>query len=216
MLVDSAFTAPSAGFCFAPDEETRMTPNMSASGDLPAIDQGAQLNLLLHHVSNGDRSAFADVYERTSAKIYGVCLRVLGNESDAQDVLQDVYVTVWRKAALFDPAKAAAITWLAVIARNKAIDRSRRRELATDDLSAAEHVGDDRPSAFEIVQGAEDATRLRHCLDELEEQPRAMIRAAFFQGSTYPELAAREGVPLGTMKSWIRRGLQRLRGCLEQ
>ena len=216
MLVESASPTPSVGFLFAKAEESRMKRVMSAPGDLQTADRSAQLNRLLFSISNGDRGAFAEMYDRTSAKIYGVCLRILGNESDAQDVLQDVYVTVWRKAALFDPAKAGAITWLCVLARNKSIDRSRRRELATDDLAAADGISDDRPSAFEVVQGTQEADRLRDCLDELDDQPRTMIRAAFLQGSTYPELAAREGVPLGTMKSWIRRGLQRLRGCLEQ
>ena len=86
----------------------------------------------------------------------------------------------------------------------------------SDGLEAAAEVEDDSPSAFELVGGAQDAARLGHCLDELEERSRAMIRAAFLDGATYPELAQREGVPLGTMKSWIRRGLQRLRGCLER
>lgn len=189
---------------------------MTSSADFPPSDGGAHLSRLLEDVSNGDRDAFAEVYQRTSAKIYGVCLHILRSESDAQDVLQDVYVTVWRRAALFDSTKAAAITWLAVIARNKAIDRSRRPEIATDDLDAAAKVSDDRPSSFEIIQSVQEASRLDGCLDELDEKPRAMIRAAFLDGSTYPELARQEGVPLGTMKSWVRRGLQRLRGCLEQ
>lgn len=167
-------------------------------------------------VARRDRAAFSTLYERTSAKLYGICLRLLRDEAEAQDVLQDAYVTVWDKAAAFDPAKASAITWLGVLARNKAIDRLRQRRLATDDLDAAADAVDGSPSAFDIVQQAQDASRLADCLGELEERPRSMIRAAFLDGASYPELAEREGVPLGTMKSWIRRALQRLRGCLDQ
>jgi RNA polymerase sigma-70 factor (ECF subfamily) len=188
--------------------------------DRPAESQvssdSGQLAGLLEAVSRRDRAAFAALYRRTSAKLYGICLRLLGSESEAQDVLQEVYVTVWQKAGRYDSARASAITWLAVMARNKAIDRLRRRTIASDNLDAAAEIEDDGPSAFDLVEGAQDAARLGHCLDELEERARAMIRAAFLDGATYPELAEREGVPLGTMKSWIRRGLQRLRGCLDR
>jgi RNA polymerase sigma-70 factor (ECF subfamily) len=182
-----------------------------------AIRSGSgELTGLLEAVARGDRDSFSTLYERTSAKLYGICLRLLGNESDAQDVLQDVYVTVWQKADRFDPSKAAAITWLSVLARNRSLDRLRRRPIGTEAIDAAADIEDDSPSAFDIVEEARDAARLGRCLEELEERSRLMIRAAFLDGATYPELAEREGVPLGTMKSWIRRGLQRLRGCLER
>ena len=102
------------------------------------------------------------------------------------------------------------------MARNKAIDRLRGKQLKTDPLEAANDVADDEPSAFEIVEQGQERERLAHCLDELEPQHAAIIRAAFVDGLTYAELAARDAVPLGTMKSWIRRGLLRLRGCLER
>ena len=103
-----------------------------------------------------------------------------------------------------------------MVARNKAIDRLRRRTLPSEAIDAAAEIADDGPTAFDLVQQGQDSARLAGCLDELEEKPRAMIRAAFLDGASYPELAEREGVPLGTMKSWIRRALLRLRGCLEQ
>jgi RNA polymerase sigma-70 factor (ECF subfamily) len=179
-------------------------------------DPSAQLARLLEAVARGDRAALSALYDRTSAKLYGICLRLLGSDAEAEDALQEAFVTVWRNAARFDPTKASAITWLAVVARNKAIDRLRRKTLATDGIDAAADLADDSPSAFDLVQQQQDAARLAGCLDELEEKARAMIRAAFLDGASYPELAAREGVPLGTMKSWIRRGLLRLRGCLER
>lgn len=176
----------------------------------------AELADLLEAVARGDRDSFSRLYERTCSKLYGICLRLLGSEAEAQDVLQDVYVSVWQKAGRFDPSKAGAITWLAVIARNRAIDRLRSRPAGTDAMEAAAEIADNSPSAFDLVAEADNVARLGRCLEELEERARLMIRAAFLDGATYPQLAKREGVPLPTMKSWIRRGLQRLRGCLER
>jgi RNA polymerase sigma-70 factor (ECF subfamily) len=181
---------------------------------VPADASG--LAALLDGVARGDRLALSALYERTSAKLYGICLRLLGSDAEAQDALQETYVTVWRNAARFDQDKAGAITWLAVVARNKAIDRLRRRSLPSEAIDAAADIADDSPTAFDVVQRSQDAARLLACLDELDEKPRGMIRAAFLDGASYSELAEREGVPLGTMKSWIRRGLLRLRGCLER
>lgn len=171
---------------------------------------------LMRSVAAGDRDALSSLYQRTSAKMFGICSRVLGNPGEAEEVLQEVYITVWRNAGRFDSAKASPITWLAVVARNRAIDRLRTRRIATAPLDAAADVADERESAFDMIERDEEKRRLASCLEELEDRQRAMIRAAFLDGATYPELAERESVPLGTMKSWIRRGLIRLRGCLEQ
>ena len=171
---------------------------------------------LMEAVAAGDRSALAELYNRTSAKLYGVCIRLLGSEMEAEEVLQDVYLTVWKKADRFDGRKASPVTWLAVLARNKAIDRLRGRRAPTTNLDDAAELIDDSPSALEVLEQEEDRKRLLDCLEELEEQQRSSIRSAFLDGATYPELAEREQVPLGTMKSWIRRGLIRLRGCLER
>ena len=124
---------------------------------------------------------------------------------------------MWSKAGRFDPDKASAITWLAMLARNKAIDRLRERRGPTESLDREQQRSPTaaRPRS-RCSSRSEDAARLAHCLDELDERARTMIRAAFFDGATYPELASAEGVPLPTMKSWIRRGLLRLRGCLER
>ena len=215
MLQRSLCGSP-ADFLFQRAMSSGMKRVMNRSVEPNARGDSGQLAALLGAVSRRDRAAFSTLYRRTSAKLYGICLRLVGSEAEAQDVLQEVYVTVWQKAERFDAAKASPITWLAALARNKSIDRLRRRAVGSDGLEAAAEVEDDSPSAFELVGGAQDAARLGHCLDELEERSRAMIRAAFLDGATYPELAEREGVPLGTMKSWIRRGLQRLRGCLER
>jgi RNA polymerase sigma factor (sigma-70 family) len=177
----------------------------------------SQLAAALGRVAAGDRTALRLVYQDTSAKLFGVCLRILNDRSEAEDVLQDVYVTVWQKAAAFDPARASPITWLAAIARNRAIDRRRsgawRRR--SEPIEAAHSVSDSAQSAGERLELTDEQRRLAHCLDQLEAQHAAAIRAAFFDGDTYEELAQRMNVPLGTMKSWIRRGLLKLRACLE-
>lgn len=215
-MLNSSLCRPPAVFYFRSPITSGINTSMDRSANHESSSDGGHLVTLLAAVSDGDRHAFSTLYDRTSAKLYGICLRLLGSEAEAQDALQDAYVTVWQKAGRFDPAKASAITWLAVLARNKAIDRLRRRPIGSDQLDAAAEVEDESPSAFEVVGNKQDSARLGDCLGELEDRPRAMIRSAFLDGATYPELAEREGVPLATMKSWVRRGLQRLRECLER
>lgn len=163
----------------------------------------------------GNRAALADVYRRSSAKLFGICLRILGNEAEAEDTLQDVYINVWRKAASFDPRRASPITWLAAIARNRAIDRLRssggRR---MEPVEAAAEIADERIGADEMIAASQDSARLGHCLGKLEARHAQAIRSAFWGGATYAELAEQSNVPLGTMKSQIRRSLLRLRDCL--
>lgn len=217
MLDLEGCAAAPAGFRFSPDAGWGMTRSMDRMSRIADAEGGsAALAELLRRTADGDQAALRQLYQRTSAKLYGICLRALGNDGEAQDVLQEVYVTVWNKASRFDAAKAGAITWLSVLARNKAIDFLRTRRAAPDDLEAAADVPDDRRSALEVLEQSQDAARLAHCLEELDERARTMIRSAFFDGATYPELAERASVPLPTMKSWIRRGLLRLRGCLER
>ena len=177
-----------------------------------------ELAAAINRVASGDRSALRFVYDATSAKLFGVVLRILGDRAEAEDVLQDVYVTVWRKARGFDGGLASPITWLVAIARNRAIDRVRAKGRAAANLpiEAANDVADRGLSAVERLERDQEQARLNHCLDELERRQSAAIRAAFLDGLTYEELAIREKVPLGTMKSWIRRGLMKLRACLER
>jgi RNA polymerase sigma-70 factor (ECF subfamily) len=172
----------------------------------------------LGDMSRGDRDALRFVYEMTSAKLFGICLRICGERANAEDVLQNVYIKVWERAARFDPELASPITWLATIARNSAIDwrRSAAGRAARESLPerAALAVVDDSPRADQQLMAAESGDRLHRCLGELEDRTRSCIRSAFFDGSTYAELSERENIPLGTMKSWIRRGLLRLKDCL--
>jgi RNA polymerase sigma-70 factor (ECF subfamily) len=169
-------------------------------------------------VAAGDRAAFEHLYRATSSKLFGVCLRVIPDRDEAEDVLQEVYATVWRKAGQFDAARASAITWLAMIARNKAIDRLRSSPgpARMAPIEFAEELPDPGASPMKAAEASTDRERLEMCMDQLEERRRSLIRTAFFDGATYEELATRIGSPLGSVKSWIRRGLMQLRACLEQ
>ena len=172
----------------------------------------------LQQVAAGDKAALRHVYDQTSAKLLGVCLRILRDRDEAEDVLQDVYVSVWRRAGTFDPARGVSpITWLSTLARNRAIDRLRasKAHLARP-LEFAAEAPDPSPLAGEVMERDQAAAQLHGCIGELEPQHAAYIRAAFFDGHTYTSLADAAGAPLGTMKSWVRRALLRLRSCLER
>ena len=161
-----------------------------------------------------DRTAFREMYALTSAKLFGICLRICGDAQAAEDVLHEVYLTVWRRAGAYEPGRASPITWLGTIARNRALDW-RRANPARRALSLDEAPEQAAPGAQDLAMIADEgAMRLRACLDTLEPRTRDAIRTAFFDGASYPELAALADVPLGTMKSWIRRGLARLKECL--
>jgi len=162
-----------------------------------------------------DRSAFRTLYRLTSAKLFGVCLRICGERQAAEDVLSEVYLTIWKRAGAFEPGRASPISWLATIARNRAIDWRRAAGRAPPArVEEIADLADDRASAEDIMLVDERAHRLYGCLDELDQRQRDAIRSAFFDGLTYADLAQRDAVPLGTMKSWIRRGLLRLKDCL--
>jgi RNA polymerase sigma factor (sigma-70 family) len=176
-----------------------------------------QLSAALARVAAGDRAALELVYRDTSAKLFGVCLRILNDRREAEDVLQEVYITVWRKAGVFDPARASPITWLVAIARNRSIDRIRSGSILrrAEPVESADEVRDPAPDPAAMLETADMQMRLAGCLQDLEERQSTAIRAAFLDGLTYEQLAERMSVPLGTMKSWIRRGLLKLRTCLE-
>lgn len=173
---------------------------------------------LLSKVAGGDEQAFASLYRLTSARLLGIGMRVLGDRSEAEDVLQDVYVSVWAKAAQFDAARSSPLTWLGTIMRNRAIDRLRASPAAMQraPIELAEMVSDPAPSPAARADAGTQRSRLDDCLARLEARGQALIRTAFFEGATYGELAVRTGSPLGSVKSWIRRGLLQLRECLEQ
>lgn len=175
----------------------------------------AELAALLARAAEGDQISFRAFYDRTSAKLFGIILRILIERGEAEDVLQEVYVTVWRKAAEFDAARASPVTWVATIARNRAIDRLRARSSRpTAPLEEAAEVRDTGPAADAIIDSGRDAARVHAALGALEPRHAAAIRSCYFDGLSYDTLAAREGVPVGTLKSWVRRGLIRMNAAM--
>ena len=178
-----------------------------------------QLSAALNRVASGDRAALRLVYDMTAAKLFGVCLRILNDRSEAEDVLQDVYITVWRKAGAFDATRASPITWLVAIARNRSIDcvRSTRTSRLSEPIEAAESVSDPMPLASDLLEAEQQTGRLESAVSmSLRPANRRQSVRPSWTVCTYEALAARAGVPLGTMKSWIRRGLAKLRECLER
>lgn len=166
-----------------------------------------------------DREAFKLLYQLTAAKLFGICLRICGERQAAEDVLQEVYVIIWRRAPSFDAARASPITWMATIARNRAIDWKRANNrfapaAGEGGSGPAYDPADDAIPADQAMIRQQEVQQLHDCLMILDEKPRKAIRAAFLGGLTYGDLARREGVPLATMKSTVRRGLLQLRKCL--
>ena len=180
-----------------------------------SADEHDELNRLLLQTAQNDRQAFTRLYERTSSRLFGICMRMLADRREAEEVLQEAFVSVWQRSGSFAPAKASALTWLVTLTRNKAIDRLRQRgEVRLDGAAAMENLVDQADGPSTQAEQNQQYKRLRECLDELEPQQRQSVREAFFSGATYNELAERTKVPLGTMKSWIRRSLLQLRACL--
>lgn len=169
-------------------------------------------NVLLQACASGNRLAFEALYRATSSRLFGICLHYAGNRAEAEEVLQEVYTTAWLKASTFDPRLASAITWLATLARHKAIDRRR----AHHDFQPLETVPEasSRDTLIDDLDRERQGSQIDRCLASLEQPQQHYIRVAFFEGYSYAELAERYSIPLGTMKSWIRRGLLRLRMCL--
>ncbi|MCU7851848.1 MAG: sigma-70 family RNA polymerase sigma factor [Candidatus Thiodiazotropha sp. (ex Monitilora ramsayi)] len=176
-----------------------------------------QLTELLAACALNDQKAFARLYQMTSANLYGVVLRILNREAWAEDCLQEAFVKIWNNADRYRPYLAAPMTWMMTIARNQALDqlRRRRREVMESDGHAFREEVDHDPLPLENLTQSDEGIRLKTCLDQLKEKQRQMIAMAYFKGLTHDELANQTDTPLGTVKTWIRRGLEQLRRCLE-
>ncbi len=188
----------------------------------PSADRNAQLAALLSRVALGDQRAFADLYRQASAHLYGVAVRIVKDGPIAEEILQEAFVRVWHHAGTYDTAKSQPVTWLTSIVRNRCLDLLRRREVDTvtlsnsdDDNAPARDPPSDGPTPIELLLAGADARSLRECIDKLDAGPKQAIALAFFQGLSHGELAAHLREPLGTVKSWVRRGLAKLRRCLD-
>ncbi|UXN61412.1 sigma-70 family RNA polymerase sigma factor [Phyllobacterium zundukense] len=170
---------------------------------------------LISRVSLRDRAAFDVLYAATSAKLFGVCLRVLGNRTEAEDALQDIYVKIWNKAGRFAVADTSPISWLVAIARNHSIDVLRSRKPAAVELDQAADVFESSPNPEQAAVASGEAQRIYDCLGQLEADRAAAVRGAYLNGDSYEVLASRYNVPLNTMRTWLRRSLIKLKECLE-
>ncbi|MWB79595.1 sigma-70 family RNA polymerase sigma factor [Pseudooceanicola sp. 216_PA32_1] len=176
----------------------------------------ADIEELIARTALRDRAAFSRLYELTSAKLFGICLRILNSRPEAEDALQEVFVKVWRNADRYKAGGFSPMTWLITIARNHAIDRLRARRAKGEGLDKAEELPDGAPGPEAMAIASSERGRLVGCLDELPEDRASAVRLAYLHGETYADLADRFGVPLNTMRTWLRRSLLKLRECLER
>jgi RNA polymerase sigma-70 factor (ECF subfamily) len=168
---------------------------------------------LLSRIAAGDQQAFGEFYDRQSSLVLGLLVRLLGNRADADDALQDVFWQVWRSAGQYDSQRASPKAWLCLIARSRATDRLRRRARQPA-RSVAEPVAFADPA--QNLEQSESAVHVREALGELPEAQRSAICLAFYGGRSYDAVAREQQVPVGTIKTRIRLGMQQLRGILRR
>ena len=168
----------------------------------------------LAQVVAGERDALRAIYMQHSTRLFGVAMAILREREAASDVLQEAFLRIWNRAGQFDPARGGAVVWITSIVRHAALDavRARGREVVTDDPNLGDALLE--PEAFARLAQDEDSRRLHACLEHLQPLHRTGIMLAFVHGLSHPEVAARLDLPLGTVKSWIRRALLSLRECL--
>lgn len=175
----------------------------------------ATLADMLTCAQRGDEQAFAQVYQHTSSAVFGALLRIVNHRAEAEDLLQDVYMALWQRRLVFDAQRGDVLPWLLTVARHRAISYLRKRQHATLDDSLMSSLPSDAESPPDVHEKKHDRQRLALAMATLSAQQRQAITIAYFGGFTYSELAQTLGVPEGTVKSWIRRGLARLRAMLE-
>ena len=181
-----------------------------------------EVQRLLSRIALRDAAALQSLYSLVAGRLLAVAWRVLQNRAQAEDVLQEVFLTVWNQSARHVPGQSRSLAWLCVVTRHRAIDLQRRQKpeipLYWQDAAGEEHfhdAQDETGSPMELLLEHQDGERLGHCLNGLEPEPRQAVLLAFYEGLTHNEIAERMRRPLGTIKAWTRRSLLRLKGCLE-
>lgn len=192
---------------------------MNRSSEPAANREASQrLELLLSRCSLGDQAAFGELYQATSAKLFGIALRILRREAWAEEALQEAYVKIWRHADSYKPGRGRPMTWMINVVRNQSLDLLRRADYraAEDEWSADkdQRTSLDNPAAQAEI--SQEMRRVMGCLGHLGEEQRNCILLTYHQGLTPSEVAARLKRPVGTVKTWIRRGLVKVRECLDQ
>jgi RNA polymerase sigma-70 factor, ECF subfamily len=180
----------------------------------PGAVDGHALNGLLVRAALGDQGAFRSLYDATAARLFAICLRIVRDRTFAEDALQEAYLRIWERSRQFDPARGNALAWIIGITRNHAIDliRSRGREAIAPPQLEPEAAD---PTAHAGIEAAADLGAIGRCLAGLDDGPRRAIVLAYRYGLSHEELATLLGAPLGTVKTWVSRGLARLRLCLD-
>jgi RNA polymerase sigma factor (sigma-70 family) len=166
-------------------------------------------------------TALRELYDLTSSRLYGVALRVVANREWAEDVLQEAYLNIWRIAGNYRAALSPPLAWMGVIVRSRALDFLRRRaseraDAGVDLDDVADTVAGGSPDPLDASQASEQAWALHECLRKLEARQRELVSLAYLRDLSHGELAERLRLPLGTVKTWIRRGIEQLRGCMSQ
>jgi RNA polymerase sigma-70 factor (ECF subfamily) len=161
-----------------------------------------------------DRAAFRSLYERTSAKLFGVTLRILRDRSEAEEAIQEVYVKIWQRADRYVAGGTSPISWLVAVARNHSLDILRARRPKSEDIDVALEIPDAGPTPERATEESQERSRIDTCLATLEPDRAEAVRGAYLDGYSYDELAQRFEVPLNTMRTWLRRSLIKLRECL--
>jgi RNA polymerase sigma-70 factor, ECF subfamily len=176
-----------------------------------------ELAQLLQATARGDRNAFARLYELTAPRLLAAGMRMLRRREFAEDVLQDLFVKVWHRASEYHAERGGVLTWLYSVQRYLALDRLRAQRPTQElDDELSNTIAFEGPDPASLAVGSEMAARVHGCLEQLTDTQRRSVTLAFFEGLTHTELTERLQQPLGTVKSWIRRGLMSLHRCLEQ
>lgn len=179
-----------------------------------------QLMALIDRVALADESALRELYELTSSKLYGVAVRVVSNRSWAEDVLQEAFINIWRIAGDYKATLSPPMAWLCLIVRSRGLDFLRRR--TSDRADAVQELDDvmsdtiegDSANPMDTALAGEQAWALHQCLSQLGNKQREVVSLAYLRDLSHGELAEQLKLPLGTVKTWIRRGLEQLRGCM--
>ncbi len=175
----------------------------------------AELVWLLAAVAKGDEVAFAQLYEATRAKLYGVLLRILGRPELAEDVMQETYLKVWTSAAKFDPTMGSPITWMVAMARNRAIDIVRKKtEASLDESIDALNIAAETPPPLARREMTEELKQLLACLGKLDPEKQRIVLLAYYSGWSREQLARKLDIPVNTIKTWLRRSLLEIRECM--
>lgn len=169
---------------------------------------------LIEQTALGNRDAFSALYDATAAKLYSVCLRVLKNRGLAEEALQEAFIKVWHNASQYQVNGLSPMTWMITLTRNCAIDRLRSQRSELEYVADLPDVEDDSINPEQLSTQMSEQAQIERCLEALQEDKAEAVRGAYLEGQSYADLASRFNVPLNTMRTWLRRSLQALKGCM--